>query len=377
MKKTLLIIAICSFLFAANKPTKPYNLSSPVKLSELQKDLDSIYEPVKKLVDTTNHITLTIEGIRNGDTLIDTIKITKAAIGTISGKVKIDTISGKVKIDTIYRRVEMDTIVGVDTLYAGRAKILYGAIAWLRATGIQGRTNMDTVEGIDTLYSASIRANKIYVDTVRDSMILTGPILMRGGKDIRLFRSDNVSMWSLFNTNNFFGALRYKADGTVQSWSFEFDSSGNCGIGGLPDASYKLWVNGNFLTSNGKVFTDGVRFGSADTSTLKYYTDTTFKDTMLDGTTFRAYTASARIIRVGQAVTLYQPILSGTITSTTTTYIKGIPAKFIPSASSYSPIANGCLYFSSGNVSITKADGSYLDAGTNGINSTYAQWIIQ
>ncbi len=116
--------------------------------------------------------------------------------------------------------------------------------------------------------------------------------------------------------------------------------------------------------------------------TLKY-NDTTFYDSLFDGSTYRAR-GLARIVQIGAHITMYQPTLSGTITASTPTYIKGLPAKYKPSAYNFYPIINvhangsswliGMLRINSSGIIVQK-DGTYLDAGTGGVHECSLTWI--
>jgi hypothetical protein len=124
-----------------------------------------------------------------------------------------------------------------------------------------------------------------------------------------------------------------------------------------------------------------VKLNLGSDSSLNGYTDTTFYDSLFDGSTYRAR-GLARVVKIGNIITLYQPGLSGTITTSTPTSISGIPAKFFPSANTISRLVKnngawvmGDIAFSAGLMLPEKSVGVYLDAGTGGIDAFYTAWI--
>jgi hypothetical protein len=114
------------------------------------------------------------------------------------------------------------------------------------------------------------------------------------------------------------------------------------------------------------------------------YEDTTFYDSLYDGSTYRDRT-TARIIRVGSAITLYQNSLSGAITTSTEAVLKGIPSKFKPVDVVYIPIAinnnsqlqTGLLYYDGSNKYVIRTSTlGYLTASANsGCAFFSATWI--
>jgi hypothetical protein len=118
------------------------------------------------------------------------------------------------------------------------------------------------------------------------------------------------------------------------------------------------------------------------------YEDTTFYDSLYDGTTYRAR-ALARITRTGAIVVMKQPALSGTISSSTETNIRGIPSKFNPisdytftcivTENSIDTIGRADLKTLGSatveGIAITKTNGNYLNAGTGGIKQSSFTWI--
>jgi hypothetical protein len=120
---------------------------------------------------------------------------------------------------------------------------------------------------------------------------------------------------------------------------------------------------------------------------LNTYIDTTFSDSLFDGTTFRASTASARIIQIGKVVTLYQPTLIGTITTNTTTWIQTLPAKFMPSVvigatilvaqnSTYA-IGIADLIYTTRKIQLATQAFDFMAAGIGGLfQSVVLTWIV-
>jgi hypothetical protein len=153
---------------------------------------------------------------------------------------------------------------------------------------------------------------------------------------------------------------------------FRFNAIG-LGIGTTVPVE-KLTIKGNFVDSGNVRITGNLYLGSS-TSALSTYIDTTFKDSLFDGTTYRTYTASARIVQIGSIVNLYQPALTGTISAGTVTYIKGIPAKFFPSTTPKIPVQInnsgtydiGVAYFDGSVIEIQTSANGLLSTGTGGI----------
>jgi hypothetical protein len=311
MKKVLLVIVLCAYSFAVNKATKPYIHSNPAKISELNKNLDSIYVPFDKAVDTMNlgiPRTVTVyKPIKSGDTLIDTMKATKAVI------------------DTVYFR-------------AGKAKKL----------------NADTVSA-DTTYSRASKTKKISADTV----IVVDTAFLKATKAYYL---------NLTGLGGTYGYLYGNVAAVLDTLYSRATRTTALNVAGTANAS--------------NVLTNYIQFGSTANTQLNTYIDTTFKDSLFDGATFRAFTASARIVQCGAQITLYQPTLTGTITTETITYIHGIPPKFFV-ADLYIPI----IIYNSGNYAyggistetnppqIFIPGEGYLSAGTAGILHTVITWI--
>jgi len=83
MRIIILTSILCSFVFAANKATKPYTFTTgTIRASEVNKNGDSIYVPFNALVDTVNKVIVRFKYFKNGDTLIDTLKASRAYIDT-------------------------------------------------------------------------------------------------------------------------------------------------------------------------------------------------------------------------------------------------------------------------------------------------------
>lgn len=119
-------------------------------------------------------------------------------------------------------------------------------------------------------------------------------------------------------------------------------------------------------------------------SYLNTYIDTTFYDSLFDGTTYRERTL-CKIIQVGNVVTLQQGMMFGTITASTYTYIKGIPSKFYPATVRCVPVsiinnANieiGLFNINSGTFWLTNSAAQYLTAGSAGgiYNPSTITWL--
>jgi hypothetical protein len=331
MKKVLLVIVLCAYSFAVNKATKPYIHSNPAKISELNKNLDSIYVPFDKAVDTMNlgiPRTVTVyKPIKSGDTLIDTMKATKAVIDTVYFR------AGKAK------KLNADT-VSADTTYS-------------RATKTK-KLNADTVSA-DTTYSRASKTKKISADTV----IVVDTAFLKATKAYYL---------NLTGLGGTYGYLYGNVAAVLDTLYSRATRTTALNVAGTANAS--------------NVLTNYIQFGSTANTQLNTYIDTTFKDSLFDGATFRAFTASARIVQCGAQITLYQPTLTGTITTETITYIHGIPPKFFV-ADLYIPI----IIYNSGNYAyggistetnppqIFIPGEGYLSAGTAGILHTVITWI--
>lgn len=179
------------------------------------------------------------------------------------------------------------------------------------------------------------------------------------------------------NTNAAYGSstfteyMRLKTDGTF-------------GIG-TTTPTEALTIKGNISDTGNITATGSVKaqYFTTNNEDSLIYEDTTFYDSLYDGTTYRARVQS-RIVRCGAQVTVYQGALSGTITATTDTKIKGIPAKFLPTwGSPYLTLligengvnVLGTVQFASSGVQFWGVDGFYLDAGVFTVYQFSFTWL--
>lgn len=117
-----------------------------------------------------------------------------------------------------------------------------------------------------------------------------------------------------------------------------------------------------------------------------WYKDTTFYDSLYDATTY-VTNSTARIVKIGRVVTLYQPEMVGTL-SGGSTVIKGIPTSLKPSETTYSPCAvkvgavsyPGVLTFTSGAFYLQYDNGTaygWIAGGSDrGFHSCTITWVI-
>lgn len=185
--------------------------------------------------------------------------------------------------------------------------------------------------------------------------------------------------------------------------SFSFPNSGGVPrsdslwmIGMIDNKSFKISLTRGattitpieFDTNNNVKINKLIIGGTSDT--LSTYRKFTFYDSIFDGATYRTRGLATMVV-VGRQVTLYQPQLLGTITSSTDTYIKGIPMAYLPMTGATSaltdmpaPIATPPGYRhlglfeadNSGNIKIFKEDATQLDAGSNGgIMACCLSWV--
>jgi hypothetical protein len=136
------------------------------------------------------------------------------------------------------------------------------------------------------------------------------------------------------------------------------------------------------LDSNGIFSANVGNFDSITTNGTDYmtYNDTTFYDSLYDGSTYRAR-GLCRLIQVGKQITMYQPSLFGTITAGQQTQIRGIPSKYLGGIDQFTSLVT---VLSNSVVSIGKISfGSFvvidllnaeLSAGYGGIYNTQLTW---
>ncbi len=301
MKKILLLLVIISIAFSASKATKPYNFTSHTTAlsDQVNKDLDSIYVPFNKLVDTVN---------------------------------------GKPNFAQVYRNHDSTFIYMI----------------------------IDTVKGYPYIDSALIQF-------------------------LFLRNSTGTACWKInpeFTAGSRILGFENSTSTTTGGWEFRATEAA------LAAAILTIQVNGKIgikdttpereLDVNGTIKTKHIQFGDSAASKCSTYVDTTFPDTLFDGTTYRAATTNARIVQIGKLVSLFQTGLSGTITTTTDTHLKGIPSKFFPAISTNVPVVisnnsvaeMGLLRLSGGDVLIQTLAGAQLTAGTGGVGAaTVIHWI--
>jgi hypothetical protein len=101
MRLFFIIFVLSINIFAVSKATKPYTHTNPAKISELNKNLDSIYVPFNKGVDTLN------KGIPRWSQVLH-------------------------NHDSTYTYIKGDTIVDLDTIYSGVGKFKTASIDTLK-----------------------------------------------------------------------------------------------------------------------------------------------------------------------------------------------------------------------------------------------------
>ena len=281
--------------------------------------------------------------IKKGDTTIDTFRVNK-----IRSNPNIDSISGKVVMDTIQAdSVKARTVIATGKFGIGTASPdvdinVLGPAASPASSGTTcaGNLALETTNG-----------NALY------------------------FGSYGISP---------FGSWLQASNRTDLSVEYPLVLNPNGGyvsIGGTTPTS-ELTVSGTVNAST--LLTNYIQFGTTAAPKCSTYIDTTFPDSLFDGTTYRA-TGSARIVQVGLLVSLYQEWIWGTITAATDTYIKGVPSKFHPSTTINIPIVilnNSAAVMGSfrlvgdGSILIQALGENVLTAGTGGIgNTTVIHWI--
>jgi hypothetical protein len=270
-------VVFCS-VFAASKATKPYNFTSHTTAlsDQVNKDMDSIYVPFNKAVDTLNSMPRWNSLLR-GDSIFGRIKV-----DTISSNPVVDSLQG---VDKIRGNPDIDSINGMNC--------------------IRGNPNIDSISG-KTIFSDTI---KIMAPVLFGS---TAGLMYNIGSQLNFRNDANSNSVGYLNYNGYQG-------GTTQYRDLDI---GNGKHGTI------LFVDGSDSSVMvPKLKVDSIKF-SNNTNYLIGCIDTSFACSLFDNTTYRA-TATARAFIIGKSITLYLPQLTGNISSDSFCYIH-IPTKFIP-----------------------------------------------
>jgi hypothetical protein len=384
-----------------------------------------------------------------GRVKIDTIK-NKVRIDTIANKVRIDTIANKVRIDTaLIGNMTLTTARTIgNTSFDGTANIVpdtsksskywsgyvmpspssgwlryNGGLSWSTptytdvgafpathgvSTNYLARATSTTVFGNSALYDnggnigigiSPIRQFHVSGDgqatnNITDAGNNGGTIYIQdahGGTDnggaiiFGAYQGFFAGIKALIidGTPNTTGSLIFLTRGSISdnylTERMRIDMSGRVGIGKSP--SYPLDVEGRVKASS---FTTN----GEDSIT---YNDTTFYDSIYDGSTYRARQLS-RIVRIGNVVTLYQGQILGIITASTETTIRGIPEMFTTGLSSTNIWTSWMLENSAYIIGVISPKVSHpshlgiyktpskstLDAGLGGLNHSISlTWILE
>ena len=385
--KNLFIVIICLMTFAiwstvsaVNKATKPYNFTSHTTAlsDQVNEDLDSVYVPVNKAIDTQNHW----NAFHRGDSLYP-----KLRIDTLRGNPNIDSISGKLVVSdslgigtipttkfevsavdlnaifkspsagsssiTIQRPSGNDGVLAFKTGSSFRWKIGANVTAELGGNSgsdlkIESRSDAGSltftpifikrstgnvgINKTDPIYSLDV-SGRINCDTLLASYysFQHDTAFVISGKPIF---TDTVNFMNL----TLFGSTQ----GLIYIGDAELNYQYNTNENTVGFINYSGYLGGttqyrDLSICNGKnkniLFVDGSDSSvtvpklnanrvNADTLSATYIArDTSFACSLFDGTTYRA-TATARAQIIGRVATIRIPFLSGSITAATNTFLR-------------------------------------------------------
>lgn len=383
-----------------------------VTVTKLKRNYDSILVWANKISDSLNQV------VPRANWFTDHSKtFAWMNIDTISGKVRCDTIVADSLGIRIIRMTGLpsggtgDSCLilknGVPTIISASSyRVMIGAASTVQladscfkkanklhgvTTGYVSYANTDSTfnEGLlrNTTYGASIytSANPDY-----SSMLLSGSNYASLGFQ----HSSQTRFWINQSSDNILHVGSTDVNGNVYDAPVRITSTGKVGINtDTPDSTFtdsgsfrvsgnaKIGGHLNAATGNFSSKVQGTYFTTNGEDSL-VYEDTTFYDSLYDGATYRAR-ALCRIVKIGAQITLYQAYLTGTITSSTYTYIKGIPGKYLPAnninfaVQIYDNGSNtyGIIGLSASPI-LLKINSDYLTAGVGGLFvSTSITWI--
>jgi hypothetical protein len=254
--------------------------------------------------------------------------------------------------DSTFKKMHIDTIIGVDTINVKALKA-------------------QRITAVDTSYMRSAKV---------DSADIVGPIT--SNNQLRLKRTGTSAFYQ-FYVNSLLGVSLY--DYLKSRYMLNIDSARTFSFYNGGHIKNDVYDTGMVAATN--MLTNYIQFGTTASSRCSVYVDTTFPDSLYDGTTFRT-AGTGHIVQIGSSVRYHHDPMVGTITSTTQTYIRGIPTKFLPSTSTNIPItiqentnsySVGMLTVGTSGVFLAKGSYTgasfYLEAGNGGMLSNDASWI--
>jgi hypothetical protein len=373
MRILLTIFLIISVCFGIQHTTTTYTSTSGALISSvgLNANRDSLRNGVNQCKDTFGLYTRWKE-FSSHDSIFKWMNI-----DTIGGKVRIDTII-KVFIDTIAHKVKIDTVrnkVFIDTISHVKIDTIHGPLVIMDTNSIYGFQFTGKNDGTSTAFIIE----NVGTGSGSDAQIwINVPNASNGNPKLR-WRIGGIGSFSEGLDVTDLGIFKIGPSATVGSGTaFAINYSGDIFVG------KNLYCSTNVVSA--KIITNGLQFANAAGAIDSIYRDTTFKDSLFDGATYRAYTAYARIVQSGSRITLYQPQLTGTLTTTTTTFIKGVPSKFMPLDGDYKYfpiIIINNTGAEMGRLEVNSTDGvrikhisaGYLTAGTGGMCNETVTWI--
>jgi hypothetical protein len=312
-------------------------------------------------------------------------------------------ISGK-KADSLLIRTFQAVTAGITRMNIDTAKVRAEAIDTLTAGIIKGaKTFRDTSNFTGGAYFAGIArfAGTLYAPKVDiDSMV--GDVKIGGNLSISVPANN-----CYYSANSQCGTIYFGSSKTGGGYFHAGVENAMkiLGVGGYPlvisHSSNQPIIFGTNDIERARIHGNGnVKFaGACTTSTLNTdsitinggsylsaYLDTTFYDSLYDANTYIT-NSTARIVKIGKIVTLYQPEMIGTL-SGGNVLLKGIPTNLKPSGGTYSPCVvkvgivsyPGVLSFSSGLFYLLYDNGTAYGnpaAGSDrGLHCCTITWVI-
>lgn len=177
----------------------------------------------------------------------------------------------------------------------------------------------------------------------------------------------------------------FRVDAGTISNAFIVKSTGYIGINKSSPA-YWLDIKGSVNIDSSLTVSNKVKasYFTTNNEDSLVYEDTTFSDTLYEsGVGVIGTTSLARIIRIGNQVTLYQPSIYGTFTHVGTMIFNGIPTKFLPSKAFYQSAIicstgvsiQGMFSYTATKLRVNMTNSDYLPAGSNmGIFAQQFTW---